>query len=243
MSQRHPITAFALCVAVSCAGTPAARAADPAVAQTPVPGGSGVGELWEEYPLEEGRRLPEGNAGMNRGTARESPSPRPEATADEASAPSAAGDRGSGSPLTATWIVLLVALLAAVAVVALLRLHDAHRRRRLERAANPAWGQRSNVFAEGATEREGIGAFKGFVYAMDSVTGSDGDRMLWIHDPSRDKPIWVRRSEVASLTTGGRGTPAGELRRPATRIPSFGVAESAGPPGRSPRDRRRVARG
>lgn len=205
-------------------GAPLAQAAAP-----------GVGELWEEFPLEEGRSLPEedGTASDADGSVRpqgeqdaQRATPTPASGQPSAATPTpAAGqpapatptprsrpapeasDTGSGSQGGVVIAVLVLALAAAAGLLGFARMRRAHRERERE-SAYPVWGHSSNVYAEGATDRDGIGAFRGFVYAMGSDAGPDADRMICVNDPSRDEPIWVRRSEVDLLSSGRTAEPA-----------------------------------
>lgn len=177
---------------------------------------TGVGELWKQYPLEDGGALSgsrgskpkpgkPGKAGgsPSKSAPTASASPRPQPTAQAPRKPAA--DKSGGSWLGPLSIAALVVVLLIVDVLVFLCVRRARERRR--ESAYPVWGHSSNVYAEGSTERDGIGPFRGFVYAAAPGAGPDGDRMLCVHDPLRDEPIWVRRSEVSSLRSDETSKP------------------------------------
>jgi len=228
-----PLRLIATLVIVSVllvAGATSAHGAGSLLAQAPA--GPGVGELWEEFPLEDGRsgtdadrrvkpdaELREAPATGSEDPAASVPPPPQQTPAAQATGTGADDDNGSSS---AIWIVLLIVALVVVDIYIFLRVRRARRRRR-QASSYPVWGHSSNVYAEGSTDRDEIGDFRGFVYAMGSGTDSEPDRMLCVHDPSRDEPIWVRRSEVDSLSTGGF-----------TRSEGVGQATSKAPTARAP---------
>lgn len=123
------------------------------------------------------------------------------------------GSEDEGSSVSARWTMGLLALLVVVIVVIHLRVRRTRMRHRRP-AATSVWGDSGNVYAEGTTDRDGMGAFRGFVQAMRSDSGSDADLMLHVHDANRGQPIWVRRYEVSSLRSGDTTAPADKLDGP-----------------------------
>lgn len=53
-----------------------------------------------------------------------------------------------------------------------------------------------NIFAQGRTDRAGIGSFAGFVLARSSGTAPDFERMVLVADTRRAEPVWVKRAEI-----------------------------------------------
>lgn len=231
---RLPLLALLVACAVLLMGASSSQGAGLQLAQAPAD--SGVEELWEEFPLEEGRPVPDADdrspsdadgtvtpqAGQG-AAPQNTPASAPQATPDPAPAAQPPGEDRSSS--SAIWIAPLVVVLIAVGVITFLRVRRGRRRQREN--AYPVWGQRSNVYAEGSTGRDGIGSFRGFVYAMNSGSDPEADRMLCIHDPSRDEPIWVRRSEVAVLSSGETARPV-EVVADATPQPRERATSASG---------------
>ncbi len=238
--RRVPLTATLLIFAMLfMMGAASARGSGPPLAQAPAD--TGVGDLWDEFPLEDGSPVPGGQGGgltdadgrvkpraQPKSETLQTPTtkvPAPTVSPSPAQAPAAQatgnGGGDDGRSLSSIWIVLLIVLLLVVDILIFLRVRRARRRRQRE-SAYPVWGHSSNVYAEGSTDRDEIGAFQGFVYAMGSDSGTEADRMLCVHDPSRDEPIWVRRSEVTSLSSGSITRPsdrAGQASsKPAARL-------------------------
>ena len=60
------------------------------------------------------------------------------------------------------------------------------------------------LFAEGHSRRNGVGAFSGFVHAMAARRAKRGeepeDVMYLVSDPRKPAPFWVRLDEISSLT-------------------------------------------
>lgn len=234
--KRGSLTALIVALAVLLGlGFSSARGASPLLAKATAE--PGVDGLWKEYPLEEGKALPDAKGGVatdangtatpqaGKGAARSPAAPAsgkrtPQSTQstprDQASQN---GGASGGGGLKIGWIVGVILLLVIVDVIVFLRVRRARRTRR-RAAEHPVWGQSSNVYAEGATDRDGIGAFRGFVHAMGSATGPGVDRMLLVRDPAREEPIWVRRSEVVTLSTGepGAAVPATVAAKPASKV-------------------------
>lgn len=185
-------------------------------------GRSGVGDLWDQYPLEEPTPTRQRGGGVTsdadgRVAPRGAPSVKPQATPlGTPDRPPPADRRDAGSSDGLRLVAALLATLAAVGLVLAASIRRVGRRRRTREATYPVWAHGTNVHAEGFTERDGIGSFRGFVYAMGSETGPEADRMLCVHDADRDTGVWVRRSEIESL-----------LSQPAAPMPNRPDAPSA----------------
>lgn len=196
--------------------SPAPAAVEPLLAQSR--SYPGVDELWRQYPLDKGQTQQGGQAGRPSATPREDalpaarpqPGTQPPVTAPEPSrataptpAPTDQRDAPAGSSSAWPWIGLGLALLltAGIATTAI-RVRRGNRRRSREFAEG-----RGNLYAEGFTDRDGIGAFHGFVSAVAGGSGPKADRMLCLDDPAGEEPLWVRRSEVSTLRSVETGAP------------------------------------
>lgn len=185
-------------------------------------------------------------------------SPRPEHGSPQRSDVSQDGDRTSQIAIG----VLLLALAIGAAVVV------ARRRRvrglaRVPRSQSGGRGgmfrrnrtadsqgelsslpMRQNVFLQGVSTDSAIGSFAGFALASVSSGDGDGVQVLYLlDDPSKPRPVWVRRNDVhngpLAPVPPGHGPSVLRLAtdsRPATD-PSAQEASSAGPPSRRLKER------
>jgi hypothetical protein len=165
----------------------------------------GVEELWEEYPLDEerGRERGDGESDPSRDT---TPAPAPGETgpaepADDRDDRDVVAADQDHQPATLTVAAAGGGTLLALLAVALLTRRRSRRRRGQEVPYALSMRAVRNVYAEGFTARDGIGAFAGFVHAVAVGPDPKGDEMLCLDDPHGESALWVRRSEVTALRT------------------------------------------
>jgi putative peptidoglycan binding protein len=98
------------------------------------------------------------------------------------------------------------------------------------------------AYVEGLSEDERIGAFRGFAYVIRPMTSGDGPAeeatSLLVYDPSKQKPVSVRLSEITAIN--GQVRPAG-ARETGTEPARASVARSEHPAAKPDRLARPVA--
>ncbi len=186
--------------------------------------GQGVGELWKEYPLRDATRTP--GAGTAGPGGRSTPAPAPAGRSRPGGVPEGgrkakqeAKQDGGTSELPIVALVVIVALAVGLA----LRVRRRRRRAIARRGSAEAEGQLRPDrpdYVEGATDRNDIGAFAGYVeYEQREGTVPDADRMVLVHDSSRNAPVWVTRAEISARRVGDEPLlPSGEGIRPSGRF-------------------------
>lgn len=148
----------------------------------------GVDELWKQYPLDDAGEPAKSDAD-GRSTATRA--------AAEPEAPG--GEEGS-------FPVLYLVLGLGVAGLLLAARASRGRVRRVV-PSDPAGP--SSPFVEGRADRDGIGAFSGYVHARADGLPSRPEPMLLVRDPRRGASIWVFESELATDETRRHAEAAG----------------------------------
>jgi hypothetical protein len=179
--------------------------------------GEGVGELWKEYPLRDATRTP--GAGTAGPGGRSTPAPAPAGRSRPGGVFQGgrkAKQDGGTSELPIVALVVIVALAVGLAL-------RVRRRAIARRGSAEAEGQLRldrPDYVEGTSDRNDIGAFAGYVeYEQREGTVPDAERMVLVHDSSRNAPVWVTRAEISARRVGDEPfLPSGEGIRPSGRF-------------------------
>lgn len=175
----------------------------------------GLGKLWRQYPLDPSSTDPRTTSTPQRtvtGSADSSSAAPAPTRRSAARAPAPRAEAGSSGPDTQTILLGtgLVALAAAGAGVLLVR----RRRMPAPAFATPAADVPESTvptYVRGVTDRNGIGSFEGFISDSAVAPPPVTEPLYLVRDARRERPLWVRRSEVATLRRIDGAPPTAEV--------------------------------